>query len=127
MTGLQALLSADGVLMTLLTGFAAGTPGFSVRLANHASMVVFNAIEQSDASFNTAAAMAMLEVLRQVTSCQARSLSNVPEPRSMATLTCIAPVKMVHVCEIVNAGQSAGIEIWSNTLLTCESLRLYVV
>ena len=59
--------------MTLLKGFAAGTPGFSIRMAKYGSFAVTKALELSTAPAERAQAVALLEVVRQVISVRTGS------------------------------------------------------
>ncbi len=52
--------------MTLLMGFAAGTPGFTPRMGNYGSLAVIKAQELSDAPVERAQVVALLEPIRQV-------------------------------------------------------------
>ncbi len=54
--------------MTLLKGFAAGTPGFSPRMADYGSIPVVKALELLQAPSERSRAVALLEVVRQVSS-----------------------------------------------------------
>ncbi len=63
---LQAMLSADGGPMTLLKGFAAGTPGFGPVEGKYGALAVAKALELSEAPAERAQANALLDAARQV-------------------------------------------------------------
>ncbi len=52
--------------MTLMKGFAAGTPGFGSHEAKHGALAVGRALELSEAPAERAQAVALLEAARQV-------------------------------------------------------------
>jgi len=55
--------------MTLIKGFAAGTPGFSPYEGKYGALAVSKALELSDAPKDRALAVALLEAARQVCVC----------------------------------------------------------
>ena len=58
--------------MTLIKGFAAGTPGFSPYEGKYGALAVSKALELSDAPKDRALAVALLEAARQVCMCALR-------------------------------------------------------
>ena len=66
---LQAWLRANGGPMTLLKGFAAGTPGFSPCEGKYGALAVASAIQLSDARVTRAQTFALLAGARQVRVC----------------------------------------------------------
>ena len=63
---LQGLLRVDGGPMTLLKGFAAGTPGFSIWMVHYGSIAVVKALGLLPEPYERAQAVALLDVVRQV-------------------------------------------------------------
>ena len=56
--------------MTLLKGFAAGTPGFGPEEGKYAALAVARALKRSDAPANRGQAITLLEGARQVRVCR---------------------------------------------------------
>ncbi len=65
-TCLQAWLRADGGPMTLLKGFAAGTPGFGPVEGKYGALAVVKALKLPGAPAQRGQATALLEGARQV-------------------------------------------------------------